>query len=1492
MDDVAFNKIMNRIYKYIIVLASFLITISGYSQTKIKHFSSDSTLFFEEMEQFVTDSRQEDGVLLMDEFSWDWYGGKFSDKQREGVYKIANLMLKKRKKAFPDFKNYLFTISQFVNSKNQTEQSFESWQEILIKLIKGKSKKRFTDYLKSCNNLFSENLLYKSSANSWAANNSNYTFGFDSLPTIEFDALTLTCYSKGDSSVIKNTKGIYYPTEAKWVGVGGKITWERAGFSPDSVYAEVNKYQISVKSPRYTIKDVTFYDYFYFESPLVGILQEKVLANVKSHKATYPRFDSYEALFEIKNISKGVDYIGGFSLYGRKVIGRGSDDRDAYLIFNRNDVPFLKMASKTFVIKPERIVSEIATATFYLEEDSIYHPGLSFKFFTKDRNVSLIRDNKGIKITPYFNSYHQVDMDFESLIWKVDSPMIEFRNMKGGTKTDATFVSSNYFSRKAYEQLMKLQTTHPLYTIKKLVDKLDTTYITNQDMAEFTLRSYAQLESMLLNLSNMGFINYNYDAKYFIVKDKLLNWVEASGGNIDYDVLGFLSNVKGYSNATLSLLNYDLNMRGVSSINVSDSQEVKIFPAGKKITLKKNRDFDFSGVVQAGRFDIMGSNFSFKYDEFKIDMPNVDSMRIYAETGAVDQYGDPVIRPVKTVVEKITGDLQIDKPDNKSGVKKADEYPILTSNRDSYVFYDKKSIQGGVYNRDDFYFHVEPFVIDSLDNFDNSQLKFKGTMLSAGIFPDFEETLTLQPDHSLGFVRETPSGGYPMYGGKGTYHDTIRLSNEGLKGNGKLEYITSTTYSNDFAFFPDSMNAIAQQFNVKESPVEVEFPPVEGKNVMTRWYPSRDIMTHHERDNPIAMYDMNSYMHGQTMIQPDGLTGSGTFEFQRAELEANLIKFKFKDFQSDTADFRLKSVDGKDDGALDFSTVNVNAYVTFSERYGKFRSNGGGSYVSFDPMEYICFMEEFKWYMDNEDIELTAGGAKGTDASGVKLDGAQFISTNQDQDSLSFFSSKAKYDYKKKVIYADGVKYMNVADAMIYPDSGKVIIDKKAKIRTLNNAKIIASYVTQNHTIYNSTTNIFGKKNYAASGYIDYVDEIEKIQTIYLQNVAVDSAGQTIASAEIKDTANFTLSPNYEFYGKVKLFGNNENLTFKGFSRIFHDCDLLSRNWFGFEQEIDPNEIYIPIDSTTRDVNGNPLIASVFLSPDSLGIYSSYLNNKKKYSNISVLPAEGYLYYDKEKEEYKISNKDKLQEMSFTGNYLSLNTKNCKVHGEGNIELGNKTGQVEINTAGIIEHNQLDDEVIFDLVMITDFFFNEDALKKMSKQLQEASDLDPAKLDRPTFEKGLRELIGSAEGDRLIAQANLNGEFKKVPNELDKALVFNDLKMRWDDESKSFKSFGKMGLSNIQNKQINKYVNGKVELVKKRSGDILTIYIEVDKNNWYFFTYTRGIMQAISSNADFNSAITETKPDKRKSKAKGRESYQYMYSTERKKRDFLRKFDE
>ena len=81
-----------------------------------------------------------------------------NEKQKQDIYATANTMLKKRMKAFPDFKNYLYALFGFALS-NQSETSFNAWQESVNKILKAPNK-FFTYYISSCNNLFSGNFLF------------------------------------------------------------------------------------------------------------------------------------------------------------------------------------------------------------------------------------------------------------------------------------------------------------------------------------------------------------------------------------------------------------------------------------------------------------------------------------------------------------------------------------------------------------------------------------------------------------------------------------------------------------------------------------------------------------------------------------------------------------------------------------------------------------------------------------------------------------------------------------------------------------------------------------------------------------------------------------------------------------------------------------------------------------------------------------------------------------------------------------------------------------------------------------------------------------------------------------------------------------------------------------------------------------------------------------------------------------------------------------
>ena len=1472
------------------LISAFVIILCHFSNAQTpEQFPTDSISFFETMNGFISGARKE-GKSFMKQFEEVWYGGYFSENQRKGVYEVCNKMLDKKLRAFPDFRNFLFTVGSFVTDEKQTDESFQAWQGILFRLLEEKKKKNFTRYLEFCNNLFRENTIYSSASTVWASSNNDYLFGFDSLPKISFENLNLICYSRKDSMKVFNTKGAYYPTEYKWVGFGGIVNWQRAGLLPEEVYAELPNYEISTQTNKYEIDSVIFHNSFYLDQPLMGKLTNKLIANMTIEKASYPRFDSYDKRIRIENIRQGVNFDGGFSMVGAKFLGKGDDENDAIIEFIRNDTLFLKVFSENFSIRTDKIVSTEAGVSIYFGKDSISQPTLNFKYLFDKKLVTMYKESKGLARTPFFNSYHGLEMDFEVLEWKTDEPILHLKNLIGSTKTDARFTSSNYFKNELFDKIGSGAQVNPLHEIKRMVDQFSSTKLSVEQMGYFLKLSPSTTKNLIVQYSTMGFLTFDFSKDLVIVEQKLLDYVSAYAKKIDYDVININSDVEvgGAENAKINLLNYDLSINGIRGIILSDSQKVVIIPSGGLIKMKKNRYFEFGGQVKAGRLDFYGKNFSFDYKNFKINLTNVDSLQMKALTGEKDAAGNPILKRVRTVIQNVNGDLLIDNFANKSGLKDFPEYPIFNSFDKSYVYYDKKEVLDGVYKRGNFYFEVKPFTIDSLDNFTNEQLIFNGSMTSAGIFPEFEEDLTLQSDFSLGFIKPTPADGMPIYGGKGQFYDDIKLSHDGMRGDGKLEYITSTTYSKDFIFYPDSMRTLADEYFVDEQESGVEYPPVKGEKTKMRWLPKDDRMYATTTQDGMAFYDGRSFFEGTTTYGPDEMRGDGIFHFERADLISNQFVFKFTTFDADTSDFRLGSDQA---GAFSLKTDDVNAHVDYKGRFAKFKANGKASPIEFPINEYLCYMDEFKWYMDNGAIDLTSTSSKAI-AADVKLEGSKFVSTRADQDSLAFFSPLARYDSRRHIITAKDVLYINTADAKVYPDSGEVIIRKKAKMDPLKNSRVVANSITEYHSVYNANTNIFGRKSYSSAGNIDYVDEKEKKYTIYLHNIVVDTTGQTVGEGIIPDSLGFMLSPNFAFKGGVKLFGSKQFLVFDGTTQINHSCEVLERPWVTFESEVDPLNIYIPIDTSIRDTSGAFITSSINLNVDSVYLYSGFLTKRSNYSDVNVLPAKGYLFFDKASNEYKISSKEKIAEQSLAGNYLSLNTKDCKVYGEGLIDLGANTGNVKFGAAGNINHDLKDNTAIFDVILTIDFFFNNNAIKRMADDINENINLESVDFTRTTYEKGLREILGTERADEVISQLSLNGKIKRFPDELNRRLVFNEVKLKWNEELNAYKSFGKLGLTNINKEEVNKSLNGGIMITKSRGGDRVDIYLEMDAKNWYFFTYRRNLMKVISSNEDFNNQIKELKRDDRRYKnEKGEQPFTFMFGTEREVRDFKRSFE-
>jgi hypothetical protein len=1504
-----------------------LLFLSLKAQVKVTSFSKDPMLFLTDMQNFMEEGNKLESIPIMNEFRAIWkpqtmnpkdeakfykqaneamvarmkegdsltfiYSAsskRLTDKQIETVIKNANTMLKKRMKAYPDFKNYIYALISFVQS-NQSEESFNGWQASVDKLLQGNNR-YFASYINTCVGLFLHNTLYSSLSTKWVSSTNNYTFDFDSIPKIVFGEMTLKDYSKGDSSLIYNTKGTYYPTNELFYGKGGIVNWKRAGISEDTVHAELKNYIIKIKGDEFTADSVIFYNKLYFSKPLLGIYTDKIMAAITPLNATYPRFESYYKRIEIPQIIKDIDYVGGFSMHGNKILGAGSPGLDAMIIIYYNKKKTFVAASQNFTIKPDKITSGSAAITLYYEKDSIYHPGLEFKYITKDRELALIRNDEGPSKSPYYDSYHRLNMFFDALYWKIDDPLIQMKMISASGESKANFESYNFYRDYLFRNLQGVSETNPLYTMKHFSERMKSREFLGADLAHYMKISLENIRSYLLDLSTKGFLSYNMNTDEIELKEKLFYYINAREGKSDYDVIQFESTILNKPNAKLSLLDFSLDINGVKRIFLSDSQNVNIYPKDQEIKVLKNRDFKFAGLVKAGRFDFYGKEFAFDYDNFKIDLKNVDSLRLKVPGDTADENGKIPDIKVKSVLQNITGDLMIDNPANKSGVKDFPEYPIFNSKKDSYVFYERPEIQKGVYKKDNFYFHLIPFTIDSLDNFSKAGLHFLGTFVSANIFPDFKDSIRLMPDYSLGFVRPTPISGFPMYGGKATYHNDIKLSHEGLRGDGEMDYLTSIAKSHDFTFLPDSTNTTAFEWIVKKELYKgVEFPEVKATNVYIHYTPYQDAEYVYARGVPIDMYEGFSKFMGNYINTPKGLTGSGLMAFSGAEMNSELFHFKQNAVHCDTSDFRIRSAD--DTTKLDYDSKNVMADVDFIKKYGEFKSNSGTQPQAFPVCQYICYIDKFKWFMDKQTMEFSSSGtASSRDSTNLELAGSEFVSTHPNQDSLRFRAPTAEYSTKDHIIHAHEVAGIKVADATITPDSGNVTIRKKAAMDPFTNSRIVANNVTKYHTIYNADLSITSRKNYSGSGDYNYVDVTKSKQRIHLDKISVDTTGQTVGSGTITDTS-FTLGPPFAYKGDFKLAASLENLNFNGYAKLkfLGNCSALTTSYFKFKSSINPLSIAIPIDKETINEEGVKITSGIIHTKDSTLVYPAFLTPKERTSDNEIVTANGFLVYDNTSREYRISNMEKLQNNALPGNYLSINTKTCILYGEGKVNLGGDFGQLDMKTVGNATYNLNNGAMSMDVLMLLDFFFNEDALKQMTDQIGATAGLQATKDTRKEFEQGLSELIGKDKSGKLISDMSLYGSYKKFPPELNKPFFFTQLNMTYKPEFRAFRSSGDLSLGNIYKNQINRSLKGTVEVVKKRGGDVLNIYLELDGANWYFFSYQRGILQAISSNDAFNKYIRDLKPDKRIFKPTGENKapFQFMLSTERQKNNFLKK---
>lgn len=187
-----------------------------------------------------------------------------------------------------------------------------------------------------------------------------------------------------------------------------------------------------------------------------------------------------------------------------------------------------------------------------------------------------------------------------------------------------------------------------------------------------------------------------------------------------------------------------------------------------------------------------------------------------------------------------------------------------------------------------------------------------------------------------------------------------------------------------------------------------------------------------------------------------------------------------------------------------------------------------------------------------------------------------------------------------------------------------------------------------------------------------------------------------------------------------------------------------------------------------------------------------------------------------------------------------------------------------------------------------DFFFSGAALDTLIKDLQQQN-LESFSITSDFFTKNMIELYGMDNTTEFKNQSQLFAAEAKLPKVCEHTLLLGGLKMKWFTEGGMYLSYGKIGITTINNKPVNKYVDGYFQLLKRRSGDLMKFYIKLPNNNYYYFTYSRGVMQTLSNNQKFVDAVQAVKNSARKQKTPRNETpYRYIIAAEQNLQQFLR----
>ena len=1133
----------------------------------------------------------------------------------------------------------------------------------------------------------------------------------------------------------------------------------------------------------------------------------------------------------------------GITLDGDNLFTKSLSGENSRITFKLKYEKEIIVNSPSFKLGLNSISSPSSYFKIMHQSDSLYHPLVEFSYNKKTNTVEILNLDGPLNNTPFYSTFFDIEFDPDYLRYHLEEDKVMFGMIVAPNQRPVNIFSTHYFSNNNLNKLTDLNGINILkatYTYFSKVRRIDF-YLS--DLAYFFKTKTNLIEGGMVSLWRNGFISYERSTGLITVLPKLRHYYRSHLKRSDFDEFNFTSLSPNTDNLIYDLSNNSMHFVGVESITISKKNNIIVYPKNGKVELNKNRSVKLLGDISVGNFDFNGVKLHFDYETYLIDLIEIDTLRMMTKNNSKDSYN---------YLFNIGGDLFINHPKNKSSRRDLPKFPSFISKKSTKVYFDLPEEYGEEYDSS-FYFSIDQFQIDSLDKSSLPKFEFPGTFFSNKIFEPIETNLVTMPDNSLGFIMNLGDNGMPAYKGKIITYNNLLMDSTGLYVSGNIEYKTTMLFSEKIRFFPDSLSGSLDkgfvykgQFNNSK----FNYPPMELSGLDFTYFNLMEDYLYFNYDSTknikVYAYEKAVEVFGDLIISSQDVTSEGEIKTNNSHFISDKFSFSKDYLVSENTDVKLSHYN-HESGLLNSEGTSFKFDIQKNEM--EFKSN------YFDEKNFVLphykvssSLSYANWLINENQIHLSAESDENH----------YFYPYDEDFNNWNFRASGALLDLNLASLSIEGIPELQVADAYIIPKKGNIIVSEEFNISPLNEAELILDTINEYHKFTNSDILIKSKNKFEGQGIYEYVNFNNDTFNLPFSEFELKSLDFGVKSSFsmgiVEESSPILMEPGFNFYGKIELLANNEQLLFKG------NIIPSEIKEFRIENAIPFDGYFSPGDELTLSISDGDGFYNAAISKNYNRLFFDFFNNPVNKGSLVFFNPSGKLSYDSFTGEYLIETLSKRNQDVYDGNSLLYNPNKNEVAFEGRVKMIDNDNNFRVFSSmsgqSYIDSMNIESE----LFLIVDINLKRSIIDELGFAFNDIIETYGAPIAHDNEEDVLMRLADIIGHQKTLAYENMIlSEYKSLTESeslLNSTFVFPNTNFSWSQEKNSWYNTSVVNLSNVGSRDVNASIDGFVEIKYISDYDyVFSLFLQPAPEFWVYMSYDGKRLKTFSSNERYNSEM-------------------------------------